>query len=223
MAVSAASPTHSSDVYSQLGIGQQNTPRATSGNDLGMDSFLRLMTEQMKNQDPTKPMDSSAYLGQLAQFASVKGLQQLDTRLQGVVSVLGQQEALQAPDLIGHNAFIKTDSADFTTGKTLQGRVVATGSGPITIQIKDASGNVVRELSADASGAGDVDFTWDGLDSHGQPAPSGPYKITAASNGKSLDTQIAARIESISFTAQGAVINLDGHDGITFDQILSID
>src|SRR6476469_8843047 len=116
MSVPATSSSTSTDMFNQLGIAQQSNKRAASGNDLGMDSFLRLMTEQMKNQDPTKPMDSSAYLGQLAQFASVKGLQQLDTRLQGMTLMMGEDQALQAGDLVGHNAFIKTNTGNLAAG-----------------------------------------------------------------------------------------------------------
>ena len=45
--------------------------KKTQGNELGQDAFLTMMLTQMKNQDPTKPMDSAQYLAQLAQFSTV--------------------------------------------------------------------------------------------------------------------------------------------------------
>jgi len=214
--------TSSSDLYAQLGIGQQNTGRATSAKDLGMDSFLHLMTEQMKNQDPTKPMDSAAYLGQLAQFASVQGLQQLGTQVQGVTTMIGQGQAVQVAGLIGHDAYIKTNTGALTAGGTLAGKVDAPAAGSIQVQVKDGAGNIVRTMNVAATAAGETDFAWDGRDASGQVAPAGNYSFTATSGTTSVDVQLAAKINSVSFTAQGIVLNLEGHDGVTFDQILSI-
>jgi flagellar basal-body rod modification protein FlgD len=74
-----------------------------------------------------------------------------------------------------------------------------------------------------AAGTGDVDFEWNGLDSAGNAAPPGTYTISAQLGATKLDTQIASRIDSISYTANGIVLNMDGHDNVTFDQILSIE
>jgi flagellar basal-body rod modification protein FlgD len=213
----------SNDVYSQLGLGQQQNKRATSGNDLDMSAFLTLMTAQMKNQDPTKPMDSAQYLGQLAQFASVKGLQQLDTRLQGLGAMMGEEQAVTASDLIGKKAFIKTDTGTLAAGGKIDGKFSATGSGKVTVDVKDSNGVVVRQLEVDAGGAGNVDFQWDGLDNNGNAATAGNYTFTAQLGATKLDTQIASRIDSISYTASGIVINLEGKDNVTFDQILSLE
>jgi flagellar basal-body rod modification protein FlgD len=222
----AVSPTSSSDLYSTLGIGQQQQrKRATSGNDLNMDSFLTLMTAQMRNQDPTKPMDSAQYLGQLAQFASVKGLQQLDTRLAGMSTMMGEQQAISVSDLIGKHALIKSDTAELVAGgdKVIDGKFSSTGSGEVTVTVKDAKGNVVQTFPVQAAGTGDVDFEWNGLDSAGNPAAPGDYTFSAQLGATKLATQIASRIDSISYTANGIVLNLDGHDNVTFDQILSIE
>ena len=63
--------------FSNLGIG---VPKATDKkSDLGQGDFLTLMTTQLKNQDPFKPLDSGAFLGQLAQFGTVSGLAGLQT------------------------------------------------------------------------------------------------------------------------------------------------
>ena len=168
-------------------------------------------------------MDSSQFLGQLAQFASVKGLQQLDTRLQGMSVMMGEDQALQAGDLVGRNAYIKTSTGTLAANGSVSGRVTTTAPGDVIVDVTDSAGHVVRELDVPSTAAGDVDFKWDGTDGSGKPAAPGTYTFTAKSGSTTLDTQIAARINSVSYTSNGIVINLDGHDGITFDQILSID
>jgi flagellar basal-body rod modification protein FlgD len=222
MSVAPTTASSSADIYSQLGISQHVANAALPNNDLGFDSYLRLMTEQMQNQDPTKPMDSSAFLAQLAQFSSVKGLQTLDTRMQGMMQMLGEQQAVQVAGLVGHNAYIKTDTATLSSGGTIEGSVNATAAGTITIQVKGSDGSIIREFTVEATGAGSTDFSWDGLDSHGLPAQAGKYTVSAQTGQGSLDMNLAARINSISFTAQGIVFNLEGHEGLTFDQLLRI-
>ena len=212
-----------SSIFQQLGLGQQSDPnKATSGNQLDMNAFLTLMTEQMKDQDPTKPMDSSQYLGQLAQFANLQGVQQLNTGIAGIQSLMGQQESVQVADLVGHDAYIKSDTAQLDPGGKVNGSVTATAPGDINFSVTDDKGNVVRTFTQKADAAGDVDFTWDGTTDAGAVAPAGTYTISAVTGSTKLDTQIAAKIESVSFTSQGIVLNLEGHDAITFDQILSI-
>jgi flagellar basal-body rod modification protein FlgD len=219
-ATSAASST--SSIFSQLGLSQQTPVTATSGNTLDMNSFLTLMTEQMKDQDPTKPLDSSAYLGQLAQFADLQGVQQLNTGIQGIAGLMGQQQAVQVAGLIGHEAYIQTNSAALDTGGTESGKVTATAAGAIDVQVKDSAGNVIRDIPVTATAAGDTNFTWDGLDANGQAVPAGTYTFSAGSGTSSLSIQLASRITSVSFTSQGIVLNLEGHNGVNFDQILSI-
>ena len=80
------------------------TEKATadkSSNELGQDAFLTMMLTQMKNQDPTKPMDSAQYLAQLAQFSTVSGIEKLNTTIQGFIGQLQTSGAMQAAGLVG--------------------------------------------------------------------------------------------------------------------------
>lgn len=219
---SATNSSSATSIFQQLGLGQQTTTTPSSGNQLDMNAFLTLMTEQMKDQDPTKPMDSSQYLGQLAQFANLQGVQQLNTGLSGIQSLMGQQESVQVAGLVGHDAYIQSNTAQLDAGGKVNGSVTATGPGDINFVVKDSAGNVVRSFTDKADAAGDVDFTWDGSTDAGGVAPAGTYTISATSGSTTLQTQVAAKIESVSFTSQGIVLNLEGHDAVTFDQILSI-
>ena len=63
---------------------------------LSYDSFLKLMVTQMKNQDPTNPMKTSEYMGQLASFSSVEQGVKTNKHLEGIKSLLefGNSQAL---------------------------------------------------------------------------------------------------------------------------------
>jgi flagellar basal-body rod modification protein FlgD len=72
---------------------------------LGKDAFMKLLVNQLKNQDPTSPADSSQYIAQLAQFSSLEQMQELNDNIVGL-AVLQQNNALmsqltQSSGLIG--------------------------------------------------------------------------------------------------------------------------
>ncbi|MEQ1954255.1 flagellar hook assembly protein FlgD [Mesorhizobium sp. CN2-181] len=80
---------------------QTNTPNRTSNDAaaktaVDYQSFLRLLVAQMKNQDPTNPMDSTQYVAQLASFSQVEQSVQINSRLDQLLqaSTLTQADAL---------------------------------------------------------------------------------------------------------------------------------
>ena len=64
---------------------------ATSRNQIAgkFDDFLLLLTTQLENQDPLKPLDPSQFLGQLAQFSTVTGIQSMQSSLEALGATLG--------------------------------------------------------------------------------------------------------------------------------------
>jgi flagellar basal-body rod modification protein FlgD len=57
---------------------------------LDQSDFLALMSAQLKNQDPTKPIDNSEYVAQMAQFSTVSGIAQSNTSLAAIAAKLDQ-------------------------------------------------------------------------------------------------------------------------------------
>ena len=84
-----------------------STP-ATNGTTLGGTDFLTLMLAQLKNQDPTSPVDSNTFLTQLAQLSEVQGITSLNTSFGALSSSLTSNQALQASSLLGHRALVNS-------------------------------------------------------------------------------------------------------------------
>src|SRR5690606_32338123 len=91
-------PVGSRSEYDALGLGTVPEPKRTS---LGQEEFLSLMTTQLKNQDPFKPLESGEFLGQLAQFGTVNGLAELKTSFADLAGSLVPSQKLAAADLLG--------------------------------------------------------------------------------------------------------------------------
>ncbi|HUO80429.1 MAG TPA: flagellar hook capping FlgD N-terminal domain-containing protein, partial [Steroidobacteraceae bacterium] len=103
--------------------------------------FLNLMMQQLKNQDPTKPMDESAIMGQLAQFGTVSGIAQLNSSFQTLSSQLVSNQALQASSLLGRNVLVTGSAAPLASGGSVHGAVsVPAGARAVTVQVVGPSG-----------------------------------------------------------------------------------
>lgn len=96
------------------------------GAQLGKDAFLKLLVAQLQHQDPGNPMDSSAFMGQLAQFSSLEQM----TNMASSIDKLNTSNAVtQSVALIGHElVFTRADGtagSGVADGVTLQNGVVA--------------------------------------------------------------------------------------------------
>lgn len=198
--------------FSSLGL--QNPP-ATRKSSLGQADFLRLMTEQLKNQDPLKPLDNAQFLGQLAQFSTVQGIDKMQNALTAVASVMESDQTLRAAALVGREALVEGASVELQAGSAgVRGEVTAPSAGPITFEVVDGAGTRVRQMTVQAAAAGNAAFQWDGRNDAGQPAGAGRYTVRAVSgsaeNAEALSVRVAARVDSVSIEPTGLVLNLAG-------------
>jgi flagellar basal-body rod modification protein FlgD len=179
---------------------------------LGVSDFLTLMTTQLKNQDPFKPLDGTEMVSQLAQFGTVSGVQQMNTTLGALSESLRSSQALSGASMVGHEILAPATAANYY-GQALGGAVqVADGASSVSMEITDASGQVVRHLNI-ATASGQQPFSWDGLTDSGSQAANGNYKIQAVANvggaSVALPVAVAARVGSVSIDKTGTSLTLN--------------
>ena len=115
-----------SDIYSSLGLsGAAGSSTTKKEESLGQADFLRLMTEQLQHQDPLKPMENSAFLGQLAQFSTVQGIQDLNTQVGNFSTALGNDQVLRGASLVGHQVLVPSSKMALGTDGGVSGAVAA--------------------------------------------------------------------------------------------------
>ena len=186
----------------------------TGGKDqLGQSQFLQLMIAQLKNQDPTKPMDPSQYLGQLAQFSTVSGIQDMQKSLTTLADSLRSSQVLNGTTLVGHNVLVAANTASLgQTGSITGSTEIPTGATAATLVITDSSGQLVRRMPISAQ-EGPVDFTWDGTTDLGTRAEPGSYKFaTLASVGGAAvqtETRLVGRVSSVTIDSNGSDLTLN--------------
>ena len=197
---------------------------------LGGTDFLTLMLAQLKNQDPTSPVDSNTFLNQLAQLSEVQGITSLNTSFGALSSSLSSSQALQASSLLGHQALVNSSTANLAAGATVTGAVnVPQTTSQVVLNISDASGALVKQINLGAQSAGLTSFSWNGLTGSGSQAPAGTYTLTAqyaggASAGTAATTLVNGTVESVSMGAgsTGLTLNVAGIGSVPFSSVQQI-
>ncbi len=184
-----------------------------TANSLGIEDFLTLMTTQLKNQDPMKPLEGTEFVSQLAQFGSVSGIQSMQKSIDSLANSLRSTQVLNGTSLVGHDVLAQTDTFSFTQGIDVSGEVeLPSGIQNLQIRITDSTGALVREFAVDPS-AGTKSFTWDGKRADGTLADSGDYAIeaiaTAGGRTGSLEVLMSGRVSSVTIDSSGTQLTLN--------------
>ncbi|WP_455427750.1 flagellar hook assembly protein FlgD [Dryocola sp. LX212] len=190
-------------------------------------SFLTLLVAQLKNQDPTNPMQNNELTTQLAQISTVSGIEKLNTTLGSVSGQISNNQQVQASTLIGHGVMIPGSKIlSGSEATTPFGVELQQAADKVTATITDASGKVVRTIDIGALTAGVHTFTWDGSMTDGTTAPDGAYNVAInASNGS---TQLVAQplnfaqVFGVTLSNGATQLDLGTYGTTTLDQIRQI-
>lgn len=185
--------------------------------DMGSEDFLRLLTTQLKNQDPLNPTDSTQFMGQIAQLTQASGIQELNSSFASLSESLRGNQTMQAASLIGREVTVESNVGYLAEGEGVSGTVnLPAGVDNLTVTVTDSAGQVVDQIDLGTQAAGPVEFTWDGLSADGERMPAGSYGINAhAGNegeGQSYQVMTAAQVQSVNLNAAGGspTLNLQG-------------
>ena len=204
--MSTVNSTTASDVVAKL---QKNTAAATSKTTDAQTNFLKLLTEQLKNQDPLSPMDNAQMTSQLAQISTVDGIEKLNTTLTAMLSGSQSSEAVQAAALVGKGVMVGGSSLTLAGSKAYGGFELASAADKVTVTIKDSNGLEVRKLELGDAEAGISNFAWDGLTSSGAQAVDGKYTMSVSATRGDTDLKPTAlqlsTVNSVLRTSSGTV------------------
>ena len=206
------------------------TGSTVAGTSLGGTDFLTLMLAQLKNQDPTSPVDSNTFLSQLASLSQVQGITQLNTSFSALSGSLVSNQAMQASSLLGHQALVGSTTATLGSGAAVTGAVkIPQTTSDAVLNISDSSGALVRQIDLGAQASGLANYSWDGKQADGSQAPPGQYKLSAqyagAANGSTAaTTYVNGTVQSVTMGAgtTGLTLNVSGLGSVPFANVLQI-
>jgi len=197
------------------GTSNNQQTQASSGNSasnplgqLSQSDFLKLITTELNNQDPTKPVDEGQMLAQMSQIASTSSIQNLQQSFNQFVQGMQSNQTIQAASLVGRNVVVPSSTGALPSNGKLSGAVdLSNAVGSLDVNIYDGSGALVRTLSLGQQSAGEVPFTWDGMDGNGNPMPAGQYTVKAASTTDGASTSqtvlMSGAVSSVQMGSNG--------------------
>ena len=197
------------------GTGAAASSSQTSGtkkkDQLGQNEFLQLMLAQLKNQDPFKAMDPSQFLGQLAQFGTVTGIQDMQAAFTSLSDAMRSSQVLDGASMVGRDVLVPSDTVTLHADGTVKGSIdVPKGLTGLTVNIRDGAGALVRRMTLPTD-SGNQEFTWDGLRDDGTRATAGDYDIEAIGSldgqSGSLEMLFSSRVNSVTIDSSGLVLN----------------
>lgn len=211
---------------------QEETVKIADGTEqqLSQEDFFSMLTEQLANQDPTKPVDNDQMVAQMTSFTMADGISQLNEKFETFASSMTSNQALQASSLIGQNVLVQGNVGfKGSDGEGISGVVVNEGTVQnMTISVENQFGEVVKTINAGTQTAGNIEFEWDGKDQQGNLMPAGEYVISATGElngeGVQLNTAVNRHVGSVSLagSGQGVILNLDGDVSINLDDVIQI-
>jgi flagellar basal-body rod modification protein FlgD len=177
-----------------------------TGTGIGADfnTFLGLLTTQLKNQDPTKAMDTQEMTNQLVQFASVEQQISMNGNLDKLIGLQQAAQLTAAAPLMGKVVEVASDRISLQGGTgTL--RLPAAGTASLArVTVLDAAGRTLKQQEV-TLGTGTTDWVWDGRNMAGQRQPDGGYRIAVAGRDKDGNPQeIAANVVARATAAERA-------------------
>jgi flagellar basal-body rod modification protein FlgD len=195
------------------------------------DDFLKLLTMQLRYQDPMDPLKGTDFAAQLAQFSSVEQLSNINTNiLQSIDSNYVMTQSINnalAATYVGKDVRAVSDTFHYSGADNAElGYSLPAAADTVTVRIYDASGNLVKTLTPGGLDAGDNTLAWDGTNDQGQHVAAGTYTFTVdakdSAGGSITPTSfIVGKVGGVRFKSDGTVFVIDGIE-VKLSDILEI-
>lgn len=186
--------------------------KSTSTTGEAQDRFLKLLTTQLKNQDPLNPMDNAQMTSQLAQISTVDGIEKLNATLQKMLSSTVDAEAMQAAALVGHQVMVAGSGLKLTDSGAAGGVELKAAADQVVLTIKDVNGISIKTIDLGDLEAGTHNFTWDGKADSGAQAVNGAYSVSVVAKRGS------DKVEASTLELAGVLsVSRSGLEGVKLD------
>jgi flagellar basal-body rod modification protein FlgD len=231
MATTAVIPPITSSITAAPAAGSSSsTPSSGTASGTGADTvtiannfqtFLTLLTTQLKNQNPLDPLDTNQFTQQLVQFAQVEQQMKQNDQLSTLISIEKAAQSTTALAFVGATVAVDGQTAALSNGQAAWSFNVPK---PVsaTLTITSATGQTAYAGSFSMN-AGPQNFTWDGRDNNGVQWPDGNYTMAVVAKDASgqpvaIPSEIQGKVDSVDLTQTPPLLSIGGQN-FTLDKI----
>lgn len=186
---------------------EAKTATATKGLGDNFETFLKMLTTQMKNQDPLKPMDTNDMTKQLVEFANVEQNIGTNSRLDKLLKLQGASTASTNLAYLGRVVSFEGDKFDYVEGmkQAPLGYELETAAKSVRVDILDGQGRKVRSFQGESTAGTKHLVNWDFKDDNGRAVPPGQYRLNIAPVSEKKDETI--KVQTFTFGQVGGIGN----------------
>ena len=181
--------------------------------------FLGMLMTQLKNQDPTTPMDSNQFTSELVQFSSVEQQINTNSSLGQLIQLTQSGQVLQSSTIVGQTVDVTSDKLSLQKSNAAINFTAPTAE-PVTVTVSGANGAIIKQSQVSATQGGNS-WSWDGTDSAGTQWPDGAYSVTVTSGGTAVPFTVSAVATGVTQTSAGLTLNLGGQ-AVPFSAVTSV-
>jgi len=193
---------------------QSASTTASSQLTQNFDTFLTLLTTQLRNQNPLEPLDTEKFTEQLVQFASVEQSIKTNQNLEALIALQTSSANETALAMVDRIASVDSDVATLTGDAARWTYTLPENASAVSVEVFDARGALVAVLQGSGA-AGAHDINWTGDTQNGTRAPQGAYRLAVqASDGEGQPLGVAissrGRVDAVAFNNGAAEIEIAG-------------
>jgi flagellar basal-body rod modification protein FlgD len=187
-------------------------------------NFLNLLMTQLKNQDPSSPMDANSFTTELVQFSGVEQQINTNTSLTQLIQLTQAADVTQSSALLGKQVTVQSSELPLQNGSGTLNFTASTPE-PVSITVQGANGNTLRQVTVNAT-QGKNTWNWNGKNSNGQTLPDGAYAVSvtgglAGAAATALPFTVVGTATGV--TAQNNTVNLQlGALSVPFASVTSV-
>jgi flagellar basal-body rod modification protein FlgD len=196
----------------------------SSKSSISLDDFYTLLITELKNQDPTDPLDNRELLQQVASFKQLDDLNAISTNIETMLSSVNSSSAVS---YIGKT--VVTSGNEFTVSEGASGTIrfdLAGDASDVTVSIYNSDGNLVRTIDEGALSQGEHAVEWDTCDNEGNKLSDGTYTFSVSAvdnsgNAVSSTTLTTSVVSGVSFEDGVAYLKL-GNESVPVASVVEV-
>jgi flagellar basal-body rod modification protein FlgD len=215
-AANATATANAASTSSTISENTTNTLAKLAGN---FNDFLSLLTTQLKNQDPTAPMDANQFTSQLVQFTGVAEQINTNATLGQILTSSQTQQLSQASNIVGDKVAFTGGVLPLQNGAA-QVNFQTTGAEPVQIAVVNASGATVQTQTINAASGANT-WKWDGTNSNGTQVADGAYTVAVTANGTAVPFQSVGTVTGAEQVNQAVQLQF-GNTAVPYSQVVSL-
>ncbi len=186
---------------------------------LGKDAFLDMFLTQLKNQDPTNPMESHELAAQLAQFTTVERLSEINKNVVEQLSSLTSINYSQMAQMVGKEVVGEDGGIQLFEGRTSESSYELPVAARVTVKIFNDQGTLVRTMNPGSQESGTHQVNWDGRNDAGQALSQGKYHahieaVDGTGNLIEVEQKVSGSVHAFRLVENQPYLVLDQENGL---------